>query len=76
MIKRNYNFITLVITIIILFLSSCATPNPMLTPPAITNKLLTIRVFLKILYNLISPILIIIKILIINFTVPYVLDLM
>jgi hypothetical protein len=47
MIKRNYNFITLVITIIILFLSSCATPNPMLTPPAITNKLLTIMVYFK-----------------------------
>jgi len=51
MIKRNYNFITLVITIIILFLSSCATPTPMLNPPlnppTITNKLLTIRVFFK-----------------------------
>lgn len=47
MIKRNYNFVTLVITIIILFLSSCATPNPMLTPIPITNKLLTIRVFFK-----------------------------
>jgi hypothetical protein len=51
MIKRNYTFITLVITIviiiIILFLSSCATPNPMLTPPTITNKLLTIKVFFK-----------------------------
>jgi len=51
MIKRNYTFITLVITIviiiIILFLSSCATPTPMLTPPAITNKLLTISVYFK-----------------------------
>lgn len=47
MIKRNYNFVTLVITIIILFLSSCATPTPMLTPIPITNKLLTIRVFFK-----------------------------
>jgi hypothetical protein len=51
MIKRNCNFITLVITIviiiIILFLSSCATPTPMLNPPTITNKLLTIRVFFK-----------------------------
>jgi hypothetical protein len=47
MIKRNYTFITLVITIIILFLSSCATPTPMLNPPTITNKLLTIRVYFK-----------------------------
>jgi hypothetical protein len=47
MIKRNYNFITLVIIIIILFLSSCATPNPMLNPPTITNKLLTISVYFK-----------------------------
>jgi hypothetical protein len=47
MIKKNYNFITLVITIIILFLSSCATPTPMLNLPTITNKLLTIRVFFK-----------------------------
>jgi hypothetical protein len=47
MIKRNYNFITLVIIIIILFLSSCATPNPMLKPPTITNKLLTISVYFK-----------------------------
>lgn len=47
MIKRNYNFITLVIIIIILFLSSCATPTPMLTLPTITNKLLTIKVFFK-----------------------------
>jgi hypothetical protein len=47
MIKRNYTFITLVIIIIILFLSSCATPTPMLTPIPITNKLLTIRVYLK-----------------------------
>jgi hypothetical protein len=47
MIKRNYNFITLVIIIIILFLSSCATPTPMLNPPTITNKLLTIKVFFK-----------------------------
>jgi len=47
MIRRNYNFITLVITIIILFLSSCATPTPILTPPTITNKLLTISVYFK-----------------------------
>ena len=47
MIKRNYNFVTLVITIIILFLSSCATPTPMLNPPTITNKLLTISVYFK-----------------------------
>jgi hypothetical protein len=51
MIKRNYTFITLVITIviiiIILFLSSCATPTPMLNPPTITNKLLTISVYFK-----------------------------
>jgi hypothetical protein len=47
MIKRNYNFITLVIIIIILFLSSCATPTPMLNPPTITNKLLTISVYFK-----------------------------
>jgi hypothetical protein len=49
MIKRNYTFIviTIVITIIILFLSSCATPTPMLNPPPITNKLLTISVYFK-----------------------------
>jgi len=51
MIKRNYTFITLLITIviiiIILFLSSCATPTPMLNPPTITNKLLTISVYFK-----------------------------
>jgi len=47
MIKRNYNFVTLVIIIIILFLSSCATPTPMLNPPTITNKLLTISVYFK-----------------------------
>jgi hypothetical protein len=47
MIKRNYTFITIVITIIILFLSSCATPTPMLNPPTVTNKLLTISVYFK-----------------------------
>jgi len=47
MIKINYNLVTLVITIIILFLSSCATPTPMLNQPTITNKLLTISVYFK-----------------------------
>lgn len=47
MIKKNYVFITLIIILIILFLSSCATPNPMLNPPITTNKLLTIKVYFK-----------------------------